>query len=126
MHVLCNLVHFPSIESLGIASTIVYILVCVCIHFVCPDICQCHSIKTGTSEGEIILQRSRNCGMIVHHHSCRSICKKLRRCTCKWSKDCLKYGHNMLHVHVLWLCGESWLAIKPTAPVLKAGHPGVP
>ena len=24
------------------------------------------------------------------------------------------------------MCGESWLATKPTAPVLKAGHPGVP
>ena len=22
-----------------------------------------------------------------------------------------------------WVCGESWLAVKPTAPVLKAGHP---
>ena len=34
----------------------------------------------------------------------------IRRCTCTW------------------VCGESWLATKdlqPTAPVLKAGHPGV-
>ena len=23
------------------------------------------------------------------------------------------------------MCGESWLTLKPTVPILKAGHPGV-
>ena len=33
------------------------------------------------------------------------------------------YTYNII-VLGTWVCGESWLAIKDSVPVLKAGHPG--